>query len=260
MPDSSDGLVDWDDVGKPSQKGKRSKNRAGPKPPMQAEVLVPALPPIPIPEDVPPFEAAYRLPMLLGTPRQVGWARAIRMQFLSALLPQLMVITQSLTKDDAKMIYEAMDHLRSERQAKTWIEVMRKSLGDEVSYLLALPKVIEMESNRRREAEAAKAEAKLRAAEGRKIAKEADAFAKKHGLPAIDSPYYSTRQASFGRRCRHELLSTLSEAELAAVLPVVRDVNDAGVWIGAKDGPDPLDYVRQQAAKMALRHDRPDSP
>ncbi len=260
----SDGLVDWDDVGKQPAKKKITNVRKGkkakkpmacipPNPPVQAVVCVPVPQPILIPDNVPPFEREYHLPLLLGTPRQVDWGRIVRRDFLSELFPQLMMVTQGKPEAEAKTIYEAMDVLRNERQAKVWIEKLRQHVGDAISCLLAMPKALEEARQQREREEAAKLEQKRKAAEGRRIAKDATAFAEKYGLPEILSPCESTPQANYGRRCRFELLSALSDADLAAILPAIRDVNDAGVWIGAKDQTEPLKYVMEQIEKRVAK-------
>ena len=175
------------------------------------------------------YEAQYRLPSLLGTPNQIGWA-CNRHQILTGMLPKIIEASAGMGPQEAKALFKCVDNLRNHRDARHWIEEVRQHRGDGVEYVLSLPAKAAAERERLRQIEMSKLERLQRATEGRKLAKEADAYAAQYSLPRMLSAAGSHSQESLGRRCRHELLTALSEVELSAILPLIRHVNDPCVW------------------------------
>lgn len=155
---------------------------------------------IPISPELVAFEGAYRLPVLLGTPRQVAWARNIRHNFLSELLPQVMEVTAGLHEDDAHALYDCLDRIRNNRQSVDWIQKYKPSMGDAVTFLMDSP---EREEREREEEEAKakeEAERKVKAARQRALAIKAMKYEREHNLPPLQG---TPKQVSFGRRCRY---------------------------------------------------------
>ncbi len=93
------------------------------------------LPPIPVAPEVDTFENAYRLPQLRGTPRQIAWARNIRHQFLRETFSGIMEAVSGL--DDPKPVFDRLDALRGQQDAKAWIEEHRPHVADPIGHLIA---------------------------------------------------------------------------------------------------------------------------
>src|SRR5687767_11064399 len=92
--------------------------------------------PIPVPPNVATFEAEYKLPALIGTVRQIAWARNIRQQYLKECFQKLMGETQG--HDNPTTVYNALDGLRELKTAKAWIEDHRPHLGAAMDHLLTM--------------------------------------------------------------------------------------------------------------------------
>lgn len=184
------------------------------------------------------FEERYGLPGLVGTERQRMFAALVRHEYLRDVFAGVMDATAALEGETATAVYRSLDRVRGERRANYGIDGVWPHLGEAVAHLLSLPA-----------AEAAKRERERqrKAAEGRRIARAADEFAERNGLPRLVSPVASQVQESHGRRCRYEILTALPAADLEAVLPRLREVSDAGVWIGARREERPIEYVLGRA-------------
>ena len=132
------GLVDWASIGAPPAR---------------------APDPIEVKGEVSLFEAEYRLPALLGTERQVAWARLIRHAMLRNIFAHLMDVTAGMAEGDRKVTYETVEELRRSRRALLWINGRSFKAGGEFEFVERLG-----ESRPTREA---KASAAARAALGR---------------------------------------------------------------------------------------------
>ena len=180
-----------------------------------------------IPEEVTTYEGEYRRPALSSTPRQVSWARLIRGQVLSEVLPKLMDFTAALPQGKRADTFAALDQIRSTATAKKWIEEYRhfRARPD-----ILLPKLAEMMAAQRRQ-EKLRATQAQQAKVNRSVAHAAKKFDQQYSLPKITGA--SSSQESFGRRCRYSILTLLAPAELEQLRPFLNDCTAAKTWIDA---------------------------
>jgi hypothetical protein len=175
---------------------------------------------ITIPEHVRLYERDYRLPDLLGTPRQVSWARLIRHDFLAEVLPRIVDAAAVVSPARRVEVFGALDRLRNDLHATRWIEDGRHNMGRAVEFILVLPKH-EAAIKARYEAEAkAKteqaSERKRKAAEGRRLIAEAKHFENENNLPPLEG--CSASQINFGRRARYLVLTARCEIDRTETL------------------------------------------
>ena len=113
------------------------------------------LEPIYVPPHVADYEAEHNLPMLVGTTRQISWARLIRHQLLRELAAYLPDATEGESAEDVTVSVAAVDWLRAEIDANHWID-HRDCRGDTKALITKI--TTEMDDQKRME-EQAKAEA-----------------------------------------------------------------------------------------------------
>ena len=187
----------------------------------QSNVIPDDRPPIPVSHELVEFEVKANLPLLLGTSRQVDWARNIRRQFLVEVFATVMEKTATLAPDEAKAVFNCLDNIRANKNAKHWIEAYRPHLGDAITFLVELPAAIAAERQRREEAKIEQERRQQKAKENRKQTIEAGKWESSMNLPEIEGK--SVAQTNFARRCRYLLLKDRGGPYLLET--------DAGFWI-----------------------------
>lgn len=219
----------------------------------------PVEPPMPVSENVRAAEQACQLPPLIGSSKQVGWARAIRADFFGEVLGQMSRMKAALDAQEVAAIHLCLEWMRAQEAAAYWINEVRVHLGNALGYVRERLAREAAEERRRQEEQARQQQEALRrqdilkkAAEGKALLKRIGVYEAQHDLPKLisDAEMPSTRQANFARRCRHQMLTALTEEEFDRVLPVARTVSIPGIWIGGFLKGRSIDYVLRQAQAM----------
>jgi hypothetical protein len=206
------------------------------------------------------YEREYKLPDMLGSDRQRPWARIIRKEFLSELLPQVMDATRNLSPEGAQAVYASLGRLRAENRSKHWIESCRPHQGAAVAFLLALP---EAEALASKKASAAAEAIKVRQEKSRQAIRDikiAGQFEDQHSLVVIVGEGLGVKQANYGRRCRYWMLKDMSADEISEIRGLLEQLTRAATWINAfQSGQTISDMIRRDResdaqAEMLSKH------
>lgn len=94
---------------------------------------------IEVPAEVTAYEREHALPALLGTPRQVSWARILRHNALVEAGTKWFDV--ACTRPDCQDIINEYDKLKNCVQSSRWIQEARPHLGRFVEFLMELPSI-----------------------------------------------------------------------------------------------------------------------
>ncbi|MEI8195932.1 MAG: hypothetical protein WCI73_08500 [Phycisphaerae bacterium] len=86
------------------------------------------LEPIDVPSHVTAYEARHHLPALVGTARQISWARLIRHTLLTEM-QAMMVEAKDTSPEKARSVHVALEWLHGETDSNKWID-HREFRGD----------------------------------------------------------------------------------------------------------------------------------